>query len=340
MEKLKNFLFELCRLSGVSGCESELRDCISKYLGRDVEVDSMGSAVCVCRGKGENNSPLLLDAHLDRIGLIVTDISEKGFIKVDKVGGIDLRTALDAPVVVHGKEDACGIICCMPPHLSDGNESKAASIEKIWIDLGLPADKVRDLVSIGDSVSFYAVPKELLGDRVTASALDNRAGVCAVVEAFKNICKAQPERDVIMLLSSQEETFATGAKTSGFRFMPEECICVDVSFAAQPGIDGMYSGIELGKGPMLAISPILDRPMFNRLRELCEAEGIDYQLEPIGGRTGTNADSIAVTGSGVKCALVSVPERNMHTQAEIVDLNDIRDCARLIEFYALNGGAG
>ncbi len=339
MKNTRELLFRLCRLCGVSGNENSVAKFCAEYLAKysDVKIDSNNNVIATLGNKNARKT-LLLDAHIDQIGFIVTEITDDGFIKVDKCGGVDLRTALDAPVIVHGKEDISGVICCMPPHLSDGKEEKAPEIDKIIIDLGLPQERVKELVSIGDTISFYAEPKELLQNRVTAAALDNRAGVAALLKICEYISDKELNYKVIILLSCQEETFATGAKTKAFSVYPDECISVDVSFAAQPGVSGQYTNIALGKGPMLCISPNLNKPMFNKLKEICEKSDINFQIEVCNGRTGTNADHIAVTKSGVKTAVVSIPERNMHTQAEIVDISDILDTARLIFDYIICGG--
>ena len=226
----------------------------------------------------------------------------------------------------------------MPPHLSDGNEDKAPKPENLTIDLGLPAEKVKEFVSLGDTVSFYKQPKELINNRVTATALDNRAGVASLLKVAELLDGKDVSYKVIILLSCQEETYQTGAKTAPFGFDIDECVAVDVSFAAQPEISGMYSNIKLGKGPMLCISPIIDKPMYNRFKELCEQNDINYQVEVCAGRTGTNADCIAIIKSGVRTMLVSVPEKNMHTQAEIVSLDDVLDTAKVISEYIISGG--
>lgn len=342
LSEIKSILFDLCSLSGVSGDEREVSkycaEYLSNYAEENVEIDEFNNVVAVF-GNENADKTILLDAHIDRIGFIVRNIDDNGFISVDKVGGVDLRTALDAPVIVHGKENLNGIICCMPPHLSDGKEDTAAEIDKIHIDLGLPVKRVKELVNLGDGVSFKAKPVELLNNRVTASALDNRAGVCAllrtaaIIGSKNNQNKKPLPFKVVILLSCQEETFAFGAKTKSFDIAPDEAICVDVSFSNQPSVSGQYSKIKLGKGPMLCITPNLDRDMYNRIVSVAEKLEYEYQTEIAAGTTGTNADYIAVSRSGVKTAVISVPQKNMHTQAEIVDLNDINETGKLIAAY-------
>lgn len=337
---MKDLVFDLCSCTGISGDEKSVCEYCKRYLSNytdNVEMDFNNNVKAVI-GNENAGYTFLLDAHLDKIGFIVSDIDDNGFLRVDTVGGIDTRTLLDAPVIVNGNEQLKGVICCMPPHLSDGDENKAVETDKIWVDLGLPYKNVKEIVSIGDSVSFYVEPKSLINNRITASALDNRAGVAAVLKAAELLSKKNINSKVIILLSCQEETYAAGAKTLPFNYDIDESICVDLSFASQPGVESPYSDIKLGKGPMLCISPNLNREMYNKLKEICEDKSIPYQIEVCNGKTGTNADHITLSKSGIKSALISIPEKNMHTQAEIANLKDIENTVELIVNYIVKGG--
>ncbi len=332
--KLKNMIFDLCRAGGVSGGEEEVHEAVRRYLDPYAEVSvAPDGTVTAVLGNENAEKTILLDAHLDRIGVIVTDIDERGFAKIDGVGGVDERTLHDARL--SGKNGFTGTVCCLPPHLSDGGD-KAAPMNKVWLDFGMSPDEVKKRVSIGDRLTFCTQPRELLGDKITAPALDNRCGVAALIRAAQLIDTT--DYRVVILLSSQEETCGAGAKTGAFRVCADEAVCVDVSFAAQPDVSGQYGGIGLAKGPMICISPVLDRGMTDALTDLAEKSDIPYQLEPISGRTGTNGDHIAVTRGGVKTALVSVPQRYMHTPVEVISLCDVENTARLIAAYINSGG--
>lgn len=337
---MKDLIFNLCKLDGISGDEKSVSDFCKEFLARytdNVRVDFNNNVIAEFGDKNAEYT-FLLDAHIDKIGFIVTEINNNGFIKIDSVGGIDVRTLLDAPVTVHGKESLSGVICCMPPHLSDGNEDKAVKADKVWIDVGLPYDIVNGLVSIGDSVTLFSNPKKLINNRVSASSLDNRAGVASILKAVEMLSQSKLDSKVVVLLSSQEETYAVGAKTVPFDYDIDECISVDVSFAYQEGVGSPYSDIKLGKGPMLCVSPNLNRAMFNKLKALSESSNIKYQIEVCNGKTGTNADHITLSKSGVKTALISILEKNMHTQAEIIDINDVNSLSELLYLYIIGGG--
>ena len=227
----------------------------------------------------------------------------------------------------------------MPPHLSDGKEDKAMPTDKIWVDFGLPYDEVNKLISFGDMLTFASKPANLLNGRIVAPCLDNRCGVASLVKCAELLKDNETDYKVIILLSSQEETFGTGAKTGAFTIEADESIVVDVSFASQPDISGFYSSVELDKGPMICISSILNKEMSKSLESVAKNKNIPYQLEPIAGRTGTNADHISISGKGVKTAVVSIPQRYMHTQNEVISVADVDNTAKLIAEYIKCGGA-
>lgn len=334
-----DLLSELCSTMGVSGNEAPIANLCAKKFSKycDTRIDNNGSVIARLNHYAENT--ILLDAHIDRIGLVVTDIDENGFVKVDKCGGIDLRTLLDTRVVLQKNPKIVGTICCMPPHLSDGNEDKAEKMSKIWVDFAMLYKKVIDEIEIGDELTFATVPRKLLNNRVSAAAVDDRCSVAALYRCAEILSKEKSLKyNVVFLLSVQEETFETGAKTGAFSISPDEAIAVDVSFSSQPDISGQYSNIDLDKGPMISFSSVMNKDMSNKLVKVAKENNIDFQYEALPVSTGTNADSIATTKSGVKSCVVSIPLRNMHTPNEIVALNDIENTAMLISKYIISGG--
>ena len=331
--ELLSLIFDLCSAHGVSGSETAAKEILEKYCAAPLHKMPCGSYYAVL-GDPDAEKTVLLDAHLDRIGFMITDIDDMGFVKVDRVGGVDTRVLQNTVLVA--ENGLKGAVCCLPPHLSDGKEDKATPISKTWVDFGLPAEEVKRSLRLGDVLTFAAPPKKLLGDKITSPALDDRCGVAALLRAAELIdtdaCR------VVLLFSSQEETFGTGAKTGAFALDADEAVAVDVSFASQPEVSGLYGKIGLGKGPMICISSVTDRQMSRTLTELARREGIPYQLEPIAGSTGTNADGIAVTKGGVRTAVVSVPQRYMHTPVEVISLADVENTARLLAAYVNCGG--
>lgn len=330
---LESLLFELCPAHGVSGSESAVFEVVKKHLKTETHVT--GGSLYTILGNPDAEKTILLDAHLDRIGFMITGINDEGFVKIDKVGGVDARVLQDTVLV--SENGLYGTVCCLPPHLTDGNEDKATPLAKTWVDFGLPAEEVKRQLRLGDTLTFAAKPQKLLGDKITSPALDDRCGVAALLRAAELIDTEAYK--VILLFSAQEETYGTGAKTGAFAFDLDEAVAVDVSFASQPDVSGQYGKIELGKGPMICISSVMDRKMSQKLTEVAKEKNIPYQLEPIAGATGTNGDHIAVSKNGVKTAVVSVPQRYMHTPCEVISLADVENTARLLAAYINCGGA-
>lgn len=331
---MEELLKRLCTAKGVSGREENVCELIKAEIAPyadTVETDINNSVIA---GIGDVDSHnILLDAHIDEIGFIVTYIDENGFLKVSQCGGMDYRVVQDARFkVLTSSGEITAVACCLPPHLADGGEDKAPSADDVYLDTGLPAEKVRELVSLGDTVAFDVEPTMLMNDRFTCCSTDNRA-CCALLIRVAQLIKENPVgTGVTFAFTSQEETYGKGASTSAFSVMPDEAIVTDVSFALQQGVSDCESG-KLGCGSMICISPTLSRRMSDKLISLAKDNDIPYQLEIIGGRTGTNGDRISVARSGIPTALVSVPQRNMHTPAEIISLSDVENTAQLIYAY-------
>lgn len=329
MEKTIELLKELTQTVGVSGCEENIVALLKKKLSSygDVTVDNMNNVFCTF-GEGYH---FLLDAHLDEIGLIVTDITDDGFIKFSNCGGIDARPLPAMEVSVWGREEVKGIISTLPPHLqSASDEKKIPKLSELAIDTGLTKDKLEKLVSLGDRITFKRNFTPLLNGLVSASCLDDRSGVAAILmclDELKNLgCK------VTVMFSSQEEVGTRGAKVGPYAKSVDEAISVDVSFALTPGCDKSECG-ELSKGAMIGFSPILDKEISRKLVDAAEKNNIPYQCEIMSGRTGTNADVISISEKGIKTALISIPEKYMHQRVEVVNTADVESVSRLICAY-------
>lgn len=338
MMETKEILKRLCSERGVSGRENEMLGIIRSLTGAFAdEIKQLPNGTVIARiGRTDSKRHIMLDAHLDRIGLIVTDINEEGFLKVYPVGGMDMRSLAGAVVSVMGKEEIKGVICTLPPHLVKKEEGMTK--DDLWIDTGLPAGKVRELFSQGDTASVCCSFRELLGNKVTAPALDNRAGCAVIIRAAQLMLGKLHDTELSLVFSSQEETNESGAASAAFVLEPDEAVVVDVGFAKQEGVSAGQCG-ELGRGPVISIAPVLSRKVTDGLISAAGRLGISCDFEVDGGGTGTNADRIAVTAGGIPCAVISVPEKNMHTRTEIVSLDDIENTAAVIAEY-ITGGEG
>ena len=339
MNQLQEMLFRLCSAPGAAGREDGAAQVAAEMLSflPNVKIDTLGSVVATF-GNPESKRHILLDAHLDQIGMLVTSVDENGFLKVARDGGMDRRVLPGSRVVVYGKETLNGIVCCLPPHLTDGGEDHVPDITEMAVDVGLTKEEANELVQPGDVVLLPGEPRRLLGSRVTGAALDDRAGCAALIRCAQLLQETTLSCRVTVLLSTREEVGSQGAETAAFREEPDMAIAVDVSFADQPGVPAHKCG-KLSEGPMIGVSPVLDKNITETLKRLAKENEIPFQLEVMGGTTGTNADEINVTRGGVPCGLVSIPQRNMHTPAEICDLKDIENVARLLAAFIREVGA-
>ncbi len=332
-------LSRLVSACGVSGEERQAAEAAAGLLKEYGEVKVCpvtGTVFCKAGSFDETKPTLLLDAHIDEIGMVVTYITDDGFLKVSACGGIDSRVLQAQRVTVYGREKLTGIVSSTPPHLEKDN-TIAVSVDDIYIDIGMSKERAEKLVSPGDRVLIETGMKELRTGRVTSKALDNRAGAAVVLKTMELIKNRKTAFNVCAMLSSQEETGERGAKTGAYAVNADMAVVIDVSFAKTNGEKDEDCGV-LGGGPMIGISPSLSSKMSQRLIEIAKEKDVPYQLEVMSGTTGTNADAIGVSRGGVMTVTVSVPEKHMHTPVEIVDIADIENSAALIAEFLESAG--
>lgn len=331
--ELKNVIFDLSSADGVSGEESCAAQYALKYLKNYTDDCFIKNGNVIGNfGNRKNGTPhILIDAHIDQVGLIVTNIYESGFIGFSNVGGIDRRLLPAQQVCIHGKKKLAGVVCSTPPHLS-GSDNKINKIEDFYIDTGMSYEAVSNIVEPGDRITFASMPKELLNDRITGPALDDRSGVASILYALELLRNQKYECSFSIVFSAQEELGERGAKIAAFDIDPDIALAVDVSFAYCLG-DREYECGKMGQGPMIGISPSLSREISDKLIEISINENIPYQLEVMNGLTSTNADQFSVNKTGCKACTVSIPLKYMHTPSEIIQIDDVENTGRLIAAY-------
>ena len=332
---IKKTLFELsslCSAAYENGASQRAYEILSKYCECEKSDNNL---TVIGRMSGKSDYTIMLDAHIDEVSMVVTDIDEDGFVTVDKAGGIDIRTLPARPVVIHGSRDIKAVFCSTPPHLAS-KETEYSDISKIKLDTML-GKGAKEVISVGDVVTYCTEPKSLLGNRVTGKSFDDRAGVVCLLEIAERLSKKELPISVVFVLSDAEELGTRGAKTATFKVMPNEAVAIDVSFGDGPDISPEDCG-KLSGGAMIGISPVLDISISKKLIDISENEKIKYQTEVMGKSTGTDSDVISVTQTGVKTGLVSIPLRNMHTDVEIIDLDDLISVCDILEKYILSGG--
>lgn len=330
---LKKTVFTLSEVYGASGDEKTALevslDMLKKYCP---EAEIINGNVIGKFGVHSNDRlNLVLDAHIDQIGFIVTYITDDGFIKIGNLGGIDRRLLPAQQVVVHGKQDIKGVICSVPPHLTKGS-GKVLSFDETAVDTGMKKSELEKIVSPGDSVTFDVKCRSLLNDRITGGALDDRCGVASILYTLELLKNCDTKYNVTVIFSAQEELGERGAKIGAFEINPDIALAVDVSFAYAEGEDEKKCGY-LGKGTMIGISPSLSREISESLINTAESAHIPYQLEIMNGLTSTNADRYSVSRDGAKACTVSIPLRNMHTPVEVISLADVSYTAELLASF-------
>ena len=308
--ELKNVIFDLSSADGVSGEESCAAQYALKYL------------------KNYTDDCFIKNGNV--IGNF-TNIYESGFIGFSNVGGIDRRLLPAQQVCIHGKKKLAGVVCSTPPHLS-GSDNKINKIEDFYIDTGMSFEAVSNIVEPGDRITFASMPKELLNDRITGPALDDRSGVASILYALELLRNQKYECSFSVTFSAQEELGERGAKIAAFDIDPDIALAVDVSFAYCLGAREYECG-KMGQGPMIGISPSLSREISDKLIEISKNENIPYQLEVMNGLTSTNADQFSVNRTGCKACTVSIPLKYMHTPSEIIQIDDVENTGRLIAAY-------
>jgi tetrahedral aminopeptidase len=334
----KEFLRRLSEGAGVSGYEHGLHDLIREALGpyaSEFNVDTLGNCIATRHGSGvEPRISVMLAAHQDEIGLMVTKVDERGFLRVAQVGGFDPRTLVAQEVTVHGRRSLPGIIGMKPPHiLSEEERKKAPKLEDLFIDIGLPVDQAREVVQVGDVVTLGRSFVELHGEIVAGKSLDDRAGVAALLECLRRLQSLNHAADVYAVATTQEEVGFEGATTSAYGLRPDVAVAIDVCHAG-PGLEGPDPS-ELGKGPAVAVGANVHPKLRDLLLSVAADCGIPVQHEVAPGATGTDAWAINISRAGIPTALLSIPLRYMHTSVETASMRDVVATGRLLaEFCA------
>ena len=327
----------LCAAPGVGGTPAASKaaeNLLREYAG-EVYTDSLGNVFGRRQGVGENLPVVMLEAHIDEIGFVVTGVDDEGFVRVAPCGGVDRRTLAACAVTFWAKTPVYGVFCSVPPHLSDGDKENLPEITDMAVDVGMSVERARELLPAGTRGTFSSDLRRLTGSRVSGKALDDRAGVAAILYCLELLKDRELTCDLAAVFAVQEELGCRGAQTAAFSLYPDAAIAVDVSFALTPDADPVKCG-RLGKGPMIGFAPGLDNELTDALADTADSCQLPYQREVMGGDTGTDADAIAAAQAGVRTALLSIPLRYMHTPVETVDLLDIEYTGRLMAEWLLS----
>ncbi len=336
-------LGELLAAAGPSGYEaapSAAWRAAAAAFGAQVQGDTLGSSMATIAGRTSDRR-LAIVGHIDEIGLIVTHIDDDGFVWFRAVGGWDAQILLGQRVRIATREGSVvGVVGKKAIHLLREEERKQTpEVRDLHIDIGAAGgDEARALVQVGDVAVIDVAPVELAAGRVASRALDNRLGAYIALEAARLVSEAGgAEWEVVAVAAAQEEITFGGSRTIANALRPDAAVVVDVTHATDtPGADPKASGAHaLGSGAVIARGSIIHPRLSELLLQAAEAESIPFTLEASGRNTGTDADAIHLSRTGIPTGLVSIPLRYMHSPVELVQLDDVDACARLIAAFAL-----
>ena len=333
------FLKNLLSTPGPSGYEGAAAEVWRAEAGEFAEVrgDRMGNSFATLNGGGTPR--IMLAGHIDEIGLMITHVEEGGLLRFQGVGGWDPQVLVGQRVLVQTDNgEVPGVIGKKAIHVMEADERKKVSeIKSLWIDIGAKdGEEAKEKVRVGDVTVVDQDVLELPNGRVASRSLDNRMGAFVVLEALRLLSEEENfAAEVVAVASVQEEIGLYGARGAAFGLDPDAAIAVDVTHATDtPGIPKNEHGDHsLGSGPVITRAANLSPVVTDGLIETAESEGIAYTLEADSRSTSTDADAIQFTRAGIATGLVSAPNRYMHSPNEIVALEDLENCARLIAAY-------
>ena len=302
-----------------------------KPFVNDIQCDALGNIIAHKSGKGKR---IMLIAHHDVVRLMVTHIDERGFLYFKPAGGIDASILPARKVVIrHEDKDIPGIIGKKPIHLIREEQNAKISYDNLWIDIGATnPTEAMNMVSKGDYAYFCSENEELSNGLITGSYFDDQIGIKIMLKVAELIEKTELPYDAYFVASNHEEIGMRGGTVAAHSIRPDICICIDATHATDyPTMNVISHGdIKLGEGCVLAKGPNVYPQLFNSLEEVAISHDIKYQIEVSPYPTGTDANTIQLSGDGVRTAVVSIPCRYMHTPHEICSKRDIESAINFI----------
>ncbi len=342
--ELKAKIFELAKQLSSFCCPTGFEDAIRAFLvdrlkhSCEVQTDSMGNVIAAIPGTGPlPRRKLLLSAHMDEIGFMVSYITKEGFLRIAPLGGQNLRILAGQRVTVTGsKGEFHGIIGEKPIHLlSDEERKKLVKQEDLFVDVGASSKvDALEFVNVGDFITFQRQCEWLgKGEVFSCKAADNRIGVLILLLALEHFAAHPPLWDIVGVFSTQEEIGVRGITTSAYSVDPDAAIVLEVTHAIDyPGISKeKFGDMDLGGGPGITMGPNLHPRLVKHLTTTAQDCKIPFQVRVTSGPAGNEARQIQISRKGVSTALITVPLRYMHTNIEVVSPVDIHDAIELLE---------
>lgn len=329
---------QLCSQGGLSGYEANVSRIAAQLLEPlvdEVRIDRLNNVVGVKRCGKPNAKRLVLDAHLDEIGLVVNGI-EDGFLRFCAVGGVDVRILPGLELTVLAPEPMTGVVICSAPHILKAEErEKSIPVSQLLIDVGLPQEQAEARIPLGTPVVYRESCFKLGEEKLCGKSMDDRACFVSLLRTLELLRDKDLDVDVYVLGSTFEEIGGTGARTAVYSIEPDWCVAVDVTHGRTPDAPADQT-FALGGGPVIGIGPNMTRWMSQRLKDKAKQFNLDYQLEVMGGHSGTNAWPIQISREGIATAVLSLPLKYMHTPVEVLQLSDLENLAHLLSAFVID----
>ena len=333
--ELKKLIVDLSGLMSIGGFERFEREKLIDLVGEHFDgayLDKVGNQIFVKKCGKENAPRIMLDAHMDEIGMYVTEILDGGFLRVTNIGGIDTGILQASDVIIYGSEERLfGVIASTPPHLASGSGKELPKIDDLLIDTCLTKEELESKIRIGTPVGFAPKYTEMLGNKVMGKSFDDKACAACAIYAAATTEREKLVGDVYVMLSCCEEV--TGMVAPGaYALNPDYAMSIDVNLGRVPGTKKEET-VELGGGPSITISAVTDRKLTNMLIDLAKEKEIPYQISISPTHTGTNAVSIQLAREGIPTVDVGLPLASMHTYNEIISFDDTKTLSDLISAF-------
>ena len=330
---------KLTNAYGVSGDEFRISkiaaELMAPYCDR-VEIDDFGNVLGYRDCGIPGAKTVMLDAHIDQIGFLITEVTDEGFLRFTTVGGVDQRMLLGSELTVLTKKGPIlGIVAAIPPHLQKaGDNKKSVPIPEMVVDIGMTGEQAKKVVRVGDYMAFANDALELQGDALCGKAFDDRACLVCLLHAMELLQGKPLAVNVVVSASTKEETGFQGGISAGFKVQPDYAIAVDVTHARTG--DAPQVIVKLGDGPNVDMGSNSNPKFAKRVIEVARAKQIPHIVTSCPAGSGTNAWPIQMQGQGVTTLVVSLPLKYMHSPVEMLRMSDVKNVGKLLAAFIEN----
>lgn len=330
---------KLTNAYGVSGDEVRISkiaaELMAPYCDR-VEIDDFGNVLGYRDCGIPGAKTVMLDAHIDQIGFLITEVTDEGFLRFTTVGGVDQRMLLGSELTVLTKKGPIlGIVAAIPPHLQKaGDNKKSVPIPEMVVDIGMTGEQAKKVVRVGDYMAFANDALELQGDALCGKAFDDRACLVCLLHAMELLQGKPLAVNVVVSASTKEETGFQGGISAGFKVQPDYAIAVDVTHARTG--DAPQVIVKLGDGPNVDMGSNSNPKFAKRVIEVARAKQIPHIVTSCPAGSGTNAWPIQMQGQGVTTLVVSLPLKYMHSPVEMLRMSDVKNVGKLLAAFIEN----